>query len=77
MVLRARSVPEPVTGHRDLSSEDAHTVAAAIAARKAAYAPYSRFRVGAAVRTREGTIHRGCNVENAAFPEGVAPKRRH
>lgn len=60
-----------MTGHRDLSSEDARTVAAAIAAREAAYAPYSRFRVGAAVRTREGTIHRGCNVENAAFPEGV------
>jgi cytidine deaminase len=36
-----------------------------------AYAPYSRFLVGAAVRTPEGAIHAGCNVENAAYPEGT------
>ena len=64
-------VSQPVTGQRDLSPDDARTVAAAVAAREAAYAPYSRFRVGAAVRTRKGTIHRGCNVENAAYPEGI------
>ncbi len=45
--------------------------AAAIAARQAAYAPYSRFAVGAAVLTADGTIHAGCNVENAAYPEGT------
>ena len=38
--------------------------------RKNAHAPYSGFRVGAAIRTASG-IHVGCNVENAAFPEGV------
>ncbi len=45
--------------------------AAAVAARAAAYAPYSRFAVGAAIRTTEGAIHAGCNVENAAYPEGT------
>lgn len=35
-----------------------------------AYAPYSRLRVGAAVRTASGQVHAGCNMENAAFPVG-------
>lgn len=40
---------------------------AARQAREAAYAPYSRFQVGAAVLTRDGRIFTGCNVENAAY----------
>ncbi|AUM73726.1 cytidine deaminase [Paracoccus jeotgali] len=39
--------------------------------REAAYAPYSRFKVGAAVRGRSGEVYRGCNVENVAYPEGT------
>jgi cytidine deaminase len=40
-------------------------------ARLKAYAPYSKFLVGAAVLDDQGRIHAGCNVENAAYPEGV------
>ena len=36
-----------------------------------AYAPYSDFPVGAAIRTADGRIFAGCNVENAAFPSGT------
>jgi cytidine deaminase len=36
-----------------------------------AHAPYSKFHVGAAVRDEDGGIHGGCNVENAAYPQGT------
>lgn len=42
----------------------------AAAAARNAHAPYSRFQVGAAIRTTDGRVFSGCNVENASYPEG-------
>lgn len=46
-------------------------LAAATAVRENAYAPYSRFKVGAAIRGASGVVFVGCNVENVAYPEGT------
>lgn len=45
--------------------------AAARAVRENAHAPYSRFKVGAAIRTASGRVFSGCNVENLAYPQGT------
>jgi cytidine deaminase len=47
----------------------------AIEAQRRAYAPYSQYPVGAALRTRSGRIFTGCNVENAAYPHGMCAER--
>ena len=43
---------------------------AALAAHRNAHAPYSQYPVGAAVRSESGRVYAGCNVENAAYPQG-------
>ncbi len=59
----------------ELSAEDRQLVEQAIEATRRSYAPYSHFRVGAAVRLGNGEIVIGCNQENAAYPSGLCAER--
>ncbi len=63
------------TGLHDLPKDDMHLMQEAIAARENAYAPYSRFKVGAAVLLEGGIIVTGNNQENAAYPSGMCAER--
>ncbi len=59
----------------DLEPSDRELLQSAMEAAKNAYAPYSGFKVGAAVRLVSGKIVNGTNVENAAFPSGICAER--
>jgi len=56
-----------------VSGRDLYERALAVAQR--AYAPYSKYSVGAAVRTNDGNVFEGVNVENAAYPLGVCAEK--
>ncbi len=64
---------QPRAGRRTVGamSIDPELAAAARAVRENAHAPYSGFKVGAAIRAASGRVHVGCNVENAAHPQGA------
>jgi cytidine deaminase len=60
----------------DLSAEERRAlVELANEARRRAYAPYSNYSVGAALRTKSGRLFTGCNIENAAYPTGICAER--
>jgi cytidine deaminase len=59
-----------------LTNEDKkRLIDAANAARKYAYARYSNYPVGAALRTKSGKVYTGVNIENAAYPTGICAER--
>ena len=59
----------------EMDPKDQALVREAIEAQKGSYAPYSRFNVGAAVLLEDGTVVRGANQENAAYPSGLCAER--
>lgn len=64
-----------VASEAELTTAETATWQAARAATDNAYAPYSHFHVGAALLLDDGTIFRGTNQENAAFPSGLCAER--
>ena len=60
---------------QEMSAEDQQLVALALEAQKGSYSPYSHFQVGAALRLADGTILKGANQENAAYPSGLCAER--
>ena len=64
-----------VYGMDELSQSDRELVSAAMEATKGSYAPYSKFRVGAAARLANGLVFTGANQENAAYPSGLYAER--
>ena len=59
-----------------LTNEERHfLIDLALEARRRAYAPYSHYPVGAALRTKSGKVFTGVNVENAAYPTGICAER--
>ncbi|MGD0341331.1 MAG: cytidine deaminase [Bacteroidales bacterium] len=66
---------QEVDNSGELEPADRELLGNARKAARNAYAPYSRFRVGAALRLESGKIILGTNVENAAFPSGICAER--
>ena len=59
----------------EMPAQDRELCRAAVEALDGSYAPYSHFHVGAAVRLSDGTIVKGANQENAAYPSGLCAER--
>ncbi len=66
---------EEFTSASQMSERDQMLVAAALDAQKGSYSPYSQFQVGAALLLADGTVVKGANQENAAYPSGLCAER--
>jgi cytidine deaminase len=66
---------EEFSSPAQMSREDQEMVAAAVDAQKGSYSPYSHFQVGAALKLQDGTLIKGANQENAAYPSGLCAER--
>lgn len=62
-------------GYDELSADDRALIDAAKEMTRNSYAPYSKFHVGAAILLDDGTVVRGSNQENAAYPSGTCAER--
>jgi cytidine deaminase len=77
-MIRTNNISFSYTEYEKTDELDPDDLKLIIAARESAlnaYAPYSKFSVGAAVRLESGVIIRGANIENAAFPSGICAER--
>lgn len=75
MKQRPINIPLEEWSYDELPADVRQLVDAAREATSRSYAPYSRFRVGAAIRLADGTIVTGANQENAAYPSGLCAER--
>lgn len=73
--IKIETTIEVFNGISDLPSEIQTLMLQAIETRKNAYAPYSKFRVGAAILLENGKVVLGSNQENAAYPSGLCAER--
>ncbi|CAH1377104.1 hypothetical protein MTP99_018522 [Tenebrio molitor] len=64
-----------VAKFKNLDSKTQELLREAVEARNFAYCPYSKFQVGASVLCDDGTIYRGCNIENSAYTVGICAER--
>lgn len=69
------SLPYTLVANAKLSADDRRLEQAAVEVAEQAYAPYSRFKVGAAALLENGVIVTGSNQENAAYPSGLCAER--
>lgn len=72
---RPRRAADPETSGAPLGPAEEQLIKVAALARERAYAPYSKYRVGAAIRTKRNKIHGGANIENASYGLTVCAER--
>ncbi|KAI4890178.1 hypothetical protein NFI96_033016 [Prochilodus magdalenae] len=73
--VRCELLTGPKKGLKGSSSGVKGLIRQSLEAKGFAYCPYSKFRVGAALLTRDGTVFTGCNVENACYNLGICAER--